>query len=229
MGLQFTIATGTRQRSHSRVWVPRDSRPRLTASDSRLTQPQGLRSPYLYPPRTGWFMYNPRHWVPFSSPPTTRRVTVEVFGPASTRETALGQSESQSHIATDGQPVSKSWCRAPYGAHDQILITVWQLRSCFCVVPSMTRGRVCHSYMLLTLARAVVLRSESLGTRDHILLSQICDFPFRRLLRLAQSRWRYSTPPPHGFLSHCLRLPGVFHIYPRSGPNRKHPVSIVTL
>jgi hypothetical protein len=25
------------------------------------------------------------------------------------------------------------------------------------------------------------------------------DFPFSRLLRLAGSRWRYSTPPPHGF------------------------------
>jgi hypothetical protein len=31
---------------------------------------------------------------------------------------------SQSHIATDGQSVSKSWCQAPSGAHDQIFITV---------------------------------------------------------------------------------------------------------
>jgi hypothetical protein len=30
---------------------------------------------------------SPRHWVPFSSPPTTRRAPVEVFNPASTRET----------------------------------------------------------------------------------------------------------------------------------------------
>jgi hypothetical protein len=35
--------------------------------------------------------------------------------------------ESQSHITTDGQSVSPSWCRAPSGAHDQILITVCQL------------------------------------------------------------------------------------------------------
>jgi hypothetical protein len=34
------------------------------------------------------------------------------------------QSQSQSHVATDGQPVSQSWCRAPSGAHDQKLITV---------------------------------------------------------------------------------------------------------
>jgi hypothetical protein len=34
------------------------------------------------------------------------------------------QSQSQSHIATDGQSVSKSWCRAPSGAYNQIFITV---------------------------------------------------------------------------------------------------------
>jgi hypothetical protein len=50
------------------------------------------------------------------------------------------------------------------------------------------------------LASAVFLGSESFGTRDHILLSQILDIPFRRLLRLAGSRWRYSIPPPHGLL-----------------------------
>jgi hypothetical protein len=35
--------------------------------------------------------------------------------------------------------------------------------------------------MLLAFANIVFLGSESLGTRDHILLSQIWDFPFRRL------------------------------------------------
>jgi hypothetical protein len=59
MGLSFTVADGTRQRSYSRV--PRDSW-YFTVSDSRL---------------------------PFSSPPTTRRATVEVFEPASTRGTDL--------------------------------------------------------------------------------------------------------------------------------------------
>jgi hypothetical protein len=53
-GLSFTIAAGPRQGSHSRVQVPWDLRLYLTVSDSRL---------------------------PFSSPPTTRRVTVEVFDP----------------------------------------------------------------------------------------------------------------------------------------------------
>jgi hypothetical protein len=55
--------------------------------------------------------------------------------------------------------------------------------------------------MLLVLASIVFIGSDSLAPRDHILLSQIRDFPFRRLLRLAGSRWRYSTPPPHGWVS----------------------------
>jgi hypothetical protein len=43
------------------------------------------RSPYLYPPRTGWSSYTPRHWVLFSSLRTIRRATVEAFKPASAR------------------------------------------------------------------------------------------------------------------------------------------------
>jgi hypothetical protein len=57
-GLSFVYAAGPCQRSLSRVRVPWYSRPHFTVSDLRL---------------------------PFSSPPTTRRVTVEVFDPASTR------------------------------------------------------------------------------------------------------------------------------------------------
>jgi hypothetical protein len=62
----------------------------------------------------------------------------------------------------------------------------------------LTRGRVCRLQLLLVLASAVILGFESRGTRDHILLPQIRDFLFRRLLRLAGLQWRYSTPPPHG-------------------------------
>jgi hypothetical protein len=69
---------------------------------------------------------------------------------------------------------------------------------CWCGEPSETRGRVCRLQFLLVLTSAVLLRSESRGTHDHILLSQIRGFPFRRLLRLVGSRWKFSTPPPHG-------------------------------
>jgi hypothetical protein len=75
------------------------------------------------------------------------------------------------------------------------------------ITSSVTRGWVCHSQLLLALASAFILGSEFPGTRDHILLSQIRDPPFCRLLRLTGLRWRYSTPPPHGnvtvFVSAC--------------------------
>jgi hypothetical protein len=88
----------------------------------------------------------------------------------------------------------------PSGAYEQIFITVRQLRVCWFGGGglSLTRGRVCRLRFLLALARAVILGSQSLGTRDHILLSQIRDFPFRRLVRLARLWWRYCTPPSHG-------------------------------
>jgi hypothetical protein len=57
-GLPFIYAAGPHQRSLSRVWVSGDSWQYFTVSDLRL---------------------------PFSSPPTTRRVTVEVFKPTSTQ------------------------------------------------------------------------------------------------------------------------------------------------
>jgi hypothetical protein len=57
-GLSFVYSAGPCQRSLSRVTVPWDSRPYFTVSDLRL---------------------------PSSSPPTARRVTVEVFDTASTR------------------------------------------------------------------------------------------------------------------------------------------------
>jgi hypothetical protein len=61
-GLSFRDAAGPRQRSHSRVRVPWCSWPYCIVSDSRL---------------------------PFSSPPTTHRATVEVFDPTSALSTQI--------------------------------------------------------------------------------------------------------------------------------------------
>jgi hypothetical protein len=60
---------------------------------------------------------------------------------------------------------------SPSGAQDQIFVTVRQLRVSLCGPPMLTRGRVRHLQLLLVLARAVILRSESCGTHGHILLS----------------------------------------------------------
>jgi hypothetical protein len=52
------------------------------------------------------------------------------------------------------------------------------------------------------------------------LLSQIGDFPFRRLLQLAGLRWRYSTPPPHWRCDCNSRRK--LAIQPLVGLHRKH-------
>jgi hypothetical protein len=109
-----------------------------------------------------------------------------------------------------------------------------QLRVCYFVAPSLTRGRVCNLLQLLVLASAVPLGSVSRWTQDHILLSHFLrlpqhggpdpriyipqeqgvpvippgtGFPFRRLLRLAGLRWRYSNPPSHGSLAAIVNWP----------------------
>jgi hypothetical protein len=133
----------------------------------------------------------------------------------------LFKSQNQSYLTTDCQSASLSWCQATIKTRSQFLflleIFFRQLRVCYFVVPSLTRGRVCNLLLLLVLASAVPLRSESRGTQSHILLSQflrlpqprgpgpcICipqeqngpdippgtGFPFRRLIRLTGLRWR---------------------------------------
>jgi hypothetical protein len=63
-------------------------------------------------------------------------------------------------------------------ACDQIFTTVRQLRRvCWCGALTPTKERVCRLQLLLVLASAVLLGSESRGTHDHILLSQIRDSP----------------------------------------------------
>jgi hypothetical protein len=68
---------------------PRDSRPHFIVPILETPPTWRVRSPYLYPPGTGWPSYTPRHWVSFPSPLTTCRATVKVFYPASTRDLQL--------------------------------------------------------------------------------------------------------------------------------------------
>jgi hypothetical protein len=82
--------------------------------------------------------------------------------------------------------------------HPSGLTIRFLLLSDSCAFVDVARGRICRLQLLLALARAVIFGSGSHGTRDHILLSQVRDIPFRRLLRLAVLRSRYSTPPPYG-------------------------------
>jgi hypothetical protein len=71
--------------------------------------------------------------------------------------------------------------RHPSGTRDQFffLLDIFfrQLRFCYCIAPFPTRGRVCNLLLLLVLASAVPLWSESRETQDHILLSKFLRLP----------------------------------------------------
>jgi hypothetical protein len=141
--------------------------------------------------------YNPRHWAPFLSPLTTRRTMVEVFYPASTR--AESYSCSWNYFATYGQPASLFWYREPtWGS--------W---------PDINHGRIFAVFFLLgTLPdermRLQFTRTIATGPcqccHSRVQVPQnLCPylivlfetgFPFRRLLRLAGLRWKYSNPLP---------------------------------
>jgi hypothetical protein len=68
------------------------------------------------------------------------------------------QSQSHSHIATDGRSVSQSvslGVEPHLGLMARYLLLFDSYGLVFCGAPSLTRRRVCHLYMLLTLASAV--------------------------------------------------------------------------
>jgi hypothetical protein len=110
----------------------------------------------------------------------------------------LFSSQSQSYFTTGGlPPIRSSWRRAPWDSRPDFFSQMNTCSHSAYIKSSRQRGWICRLKLLLALANAFILESESRGTRDRILLFQIRDFPFCRLLRLAGLRWRYSTEPPH--------------------------------
>jgi hypothetical protein len=114
---------------------------------------------------------------------------------------------SESYVATDGQSASLSWNKAP----------IWGLRPdfyyCQTVAGLLMWDALSHERTGLSITIAAGPRQRSHSRvrvpwdSQYILLPQIRDFPFRRHLRLAGIRWRYSTPPPHGMASFWSERP----------------------
>jgi hypothetical protein len=123
-------------------------------------------------------------------------------------------SQSQSCVTADGWSASLFWCQAPiWGQRPDIYYCL--LRACWCGAPSLTKGRVCRWQLLLALASGAILGSESHGSHDHILLSQIRDPPNQ----VGQAP--VFVPPRTGWPSYTLR-----HLVPFSSPptTRRTPI-----
>jgi hypothetical protein len=85
-------------------------------------------------------------------------------------------SKSKSKLCYDRWSVCLG-VRHPFGAYDQIFITVRQLQVYWCGALFLTREQICRLQLLLALASAIILYSKYHGIDDHILLSQIRDYP----------------------------------------------------
>jgi hypothetical protein len=120
--------------------------------------------------------------------------------------------------------ISTSWRQAPWDPRPEIFFFNWILAVLVLMWhPPWREDGVCRLKLLLVLASAVILRSESHGAHYHILLDprytqpggpgpriyipqeQVSPvippgtgFLFRRLVRLAGLRCGYSNPLPHG-------------------------------
>jgi hypothetical protein len=109
-GLSFVCAAGPCQRSLSRALVPWGLSPYFTVSDLR---------------------------IPFSSPPTTRRVTVEVFQPASTTNStepiALLYNPDADRTENDFSIIACSLVAEEMCPQNCSLATVACLHSCYLV------------------------------------------------------------------------------------------------
>jgi hypothetical protein len=121
------------------------------------------------------------------------------------------QSESESELLYDWRFTASSFVLATSPLRLTTSNSIFQLNTCSYspyVTSSLTRGWACHLQLLLALASAVILRSDSRGTHDHILLSQIREStnlegqvpvfipPKNRLTRYTPRHWvPFSSPP----------------------------------
>jgi hypothetical protein len=129
---------------------------------------------------------------------------------------SASQSESESELFYDWQFTANQFALATSPWRLTTRNFMFQLNTCgysYYVTSSLARGWVCRLQLLLVLASAVTLRSESRGTHDHEpfatflcelasldspLRATSADFPFFPVLFLA---WRSVTWPPSPSLS----------------------------
>jgi hypothetical protein len=90
--------------------------------------------------------------------------------------TPESESESESELLYDWRFIANHFVLATSPLRLTTSNFIFQQNTCGCspyVTSSLTRGSICRLQLLLVLVSVVILRSESRGIHDHILLSQI--------------------------------------------------------
>jgi hypothetical protein len=137
------------------------------------------------------------------------------------------ESQSQNYVTTDGQSASLSWCQAsswgpkPDSCYCQTVagLLMWgdlsdERKGLSFTIAAGPRQRNHYrvrvprdTWPYFTVSDSILPQRGGSSPRIYIpqeqggaVIPPGTVFPFRRLLRLAGQRWRYSTPPPHGYL-----------------------------
>jgi hypothetical protein len=132
------------QRSHSQVRVPAGLMTTFYCPRFETPPNWSARSLCVYPPGTGYPSYIPRHWVPYSLPPTTRGSTVEVFDPTSTRVIELSLHFVPLITPRHGPLYKTPFPTVPPLLHVDLLL--W--------------GRVCNCYLVMGLSATILCKKK---------------------------------------------------------------------
>jgi hypothetical protein len=156
------------------------------------------------------------------------------------------QSQCQCYVMTDGQSASLSWCQAPvwglrpdfYYCQKVAGLLMWDAvsdeRTGMPFTTAAGPRQRSHSWVRVsrdswpyfTVSDSRLPQPGGSGPCIYIPTEQGdpvippgTGFPFRHLLRLAELRWRYSTPPPYGIdcILICVSCT-IAHQYPRKTP-----------
>jgi hypothetical protein len=130
------------------------------------------KAPFSLTKKQQTIFYVPHQYTARISSRTTRNLSFTIINQSSTIQLVIRspnswsdhqQSQIQSHIATDGQSESISWCRAPFWDFWPentylVIYLFWKVTVLtFWGAPSLTRGRVCHVSVLSLKSTVVVI------------------------------------------------------------------------
>jgi hypothetical protein len=104
---------------------------------------------------------------------TVNSLTTDSLNSLTNDECLMNESESESELLYDWRSTANHFVLATSPLRPTTRIFIFQLNTCGFspyVTSSLMRGWVCHLQLLLVLASAVILGSDSRGAHDHILL-----------------------------------------------------------